>query len=246
MELTWTTSASADDRNHDQEVALDTSELGSPGGAVWASVSPDKGGWAWVIYNRWTDVDDHDSELAAGLAADEAGAKAAVAAWVAAHLNEGVRGEYSFDMPAVICVRVSTDKGEAAARLAIGAVGTFEDIGTVRPCFGTPDTDGVAFKITEIGPRGTAGLVYAGDESGNDLPTTTGEEGTAEPITDAPGARYLTDEWYAEAHASLDALDETASGDSNDAEIEAGRDVADTLAQLLAWLGHPRPESSEY
>src|SRR5580692_7568675 len=36
--LRWYTSASADDENHDQEVNLD--KAGNPGGAVWASVSP--------------------------------------------------------------------------------------------------------------------------------------------------------------------------------------------------------------
>lgn len=87
MNLTWTTSASADDDNHDQET--DLTAIGCPGGAVWASVAPDSrvlpgyGPWAWVIYNRWNDVDDHDCELAAGPANSEDEAKAAVANWAA-------------------------------------------------------------------------------------------------------------------------------------------------------------------
>lgn len=84
VELTWTTSASADDENHDQETDLDA--IGSPGGASWASVSPDSrpgaGPWAWVIYDRWNDVDEHDSVLGGGPADSEDAAKAAVAAWV--------------------------------------------------------------------------------------------------------------------------------------------------------------------
>jgi hypothetical protein len=84
MELTWTTSASADEDNHDQETDLDST--GSPGGAAWATVAPEGGPdhkpWMWVIYDRWIDVDEHDSELAAGETDHEDEAKAAVAAWV--------------------------------------------------------------------------------------------------------------------------------------------------------------------
>jgi hypothetical protein len=85
LPLQWYTSDSADDDNHDQEVDLD--RIGSPGGASWASVAPggtpESGGWHWVIYNRWTNMDKHDSELAAGYGT-EAEAKAAVTAWVRA------------------------------------------------------------------------------------------------------------------------------------------------------------------
>ena len=83
--LTWYTSQSAD-TEHDQEVDLDA--IGSPGGASWASVSPDSGRtrapWVWVIYDRWTDVDeDPDPVLAEGGAGTEAEAKFAVGEWVA-------------------------------------------------------------------------------------------------------------------------------------------------------------------
>lgn len=82
MSLTWTTSASADDQNHDQETDLDA--IGSPNGASWASVSPESEGWAWVIYDRWLDVDEApDPVLASGKADGEGTAKAAVEAWVA-------------------------------------------------------------------------------------------------------------------------------------------------------------------
>ncbi len=87
--LTWTTSDSADEANHDQETNLDA--IGNPGGAVWASVSPvvlhDQQKWAWVIYNCWTDVDEHECELAAGRVDTEGQAKAAVTEWVRAALS---------------------------------------------------------------------------------------------------------------------------------------------------------------
>jgi hypothetical protein len=85
--LRWYTSVSADDENHDQEVNLD--KAGNPGGAVWASVSPNSqpgyGPWVWVIYDRWLDVDEEpDPTLADGPAASEEAAKVAVAEWVRA------------------------------------------------------------------------------------------------------------------------------------------------------------------
>lgn len=94
MELTWRTSASADEHNHDQET--DLGPLGEPGGAVWATVSPDgRAGhrlWIWVIYNRWNDVDEGpDSVLASGEADEEGEAKEAVAAWVAKQRLEVLR-----------------------------------------------------------------------------------------------------------------------------------------------------------
>lgn len=83
MPLTWYTSVSADEDNHDQEVDLDA--IGSPGGASWASVSPNDPGWHWEIFDRWLDVDeDPDPTLAVGEAGDEAGAKVAVESWVEA------------------------------------------------------------------------------------------------------------------------------------------------------------------
>lgn len=77
--LTWTTSASADDLAHDQETDLGT--IGSPGGAAWASVSPEGSGWNWAVYDRWL-LEDGDI-LDCGHVATEDEAKAAVAAWVA-------------------------------------------------------------------------------------------------------------------------------------------------------------------
>jgi hypothetical protein len=86
MELTWTTSASADYDNHDQETELDT--IGNPGGAVWASVSPDRDDWVWEIFDRWLDVDDEPyASIAIGRAGDEAGAKAAVQSWADSRMS---------------------------------------------------------------------------------------------------------------------------------------------------------------
>jgi hypothetical protein len=87
MELTWTTSASADDDNHDQETELDT--IGNPGGAVWASVSPDpRYGWVWEIFGRWLDADDDpQATIDVGTADDEAGAKAAVQSWADSRMS---------------------------------------------------------------------------------------------------------------------------------------------------------------
>jgi hypothetical protein len=86
IELTWITSMSADDDNHDQETDLDA--IGSPGSASWASVSPSEHGkWWWVVYDRWIINEDSepDPTLAEGHADGEEQAKAAVAEWVAAH-----------------------------------------------------------------------------------------------------------------------------------------------------------------
>ena len=84
MELAWYTSDSADECNHDQEVDLD--RIGNPGGASWAYVAPDgRPGhkpWNCEVLDRWL-YEDAET-LAAGEADDEAGAKAAVTAWVAA------------------------------------------------------------------------------------------------------------------------------------------------------------------
>jgi hypothetical protein len=90
MNLDWYTSASADDQNHDQETDLD--QIGSPGGASWASVCPDgepgRKPWIWVIYDRWLDVDEApDPELARGEADNDDEAKAAVAGWVQAAVS---------------------------------------------------------------------------------------------------------------------------------------------------------------
>jgi hypothetical protein len=89
MNLNWRTSDSADDMNHDQEVDLD--KAGNPGGASWASVSPDGAGWVWVVYDRWLDVDaEPDPELARGGTDTEDQAKAAVAEWVRKQDSEPV------------------------------------------------------------------------------------------------------------------------------------------------------------
>lgn len=83
--LPWRTSASADEHAHDQEA--DLAALGSPGGAVWASVSPEGDGWHWGIYDRWLweDIDAGGHVLACGNVASEDQAKEAASAWVAAH-----------------------------------------------------------------------------------------------------------------------------------------------------------------
>jgi hypothetical protein len=85
-DLNWYTSNSADDQNHDQET--DLAKIGNPGGAEWASVSPDgRPGhkpWNWEIYDRWIDVDEEPGHtLAYGKTDTEDLAKAAVAGWVA-------------------------------------------------------------------------------------------------------------------------------------------------------------------
>lgn len=86
--LRWTTSASADAENHDQETDLDA--IGSPGGASWASAAPDgrKGHepWTWEIWDRWL-IEDGNL-LANGEAASEDAAKAAVAIWVGLALDQ--------------------------------------------------------------------------------------------------------------------------------------------------------------
>ena len=87
-DLAWYRSQSADAEHDDQEVDLDA--IGSPGGASWASVSPDSGRtrapWVWVIYDRWIDVDSEpDPVLAEGGAGTEAEAKTAIATWVRDH-----------------------------------------------------------------------------------------------------------------------------------------------------------------
>jgi hypothetical protein len=82
--IKWVTSASADEDNHDQEAEM--AAIGSPGGAVWASVSPDRGNWAWAVYATWLweDIDTNpDATLAEGTAATEQDAKDAVAEWAA-------------------------------------------------------------------------------------------------------------------------------------------------------------------
>lgn len=80
IDLAWTTSGCADDFNHDQEV--DLGAIGSPGGAEWAYVCPNGGEWTWGVLDRW--LWDDASYLANGLVPDEAQAKQAVQAWVAA------------------------------------------------------------------------------------------------------------------------------------------------------------------
>jgi hypothetical protein len=86
-ELAWRTSDSADEENHDQET--DLAAIGNPGGAEWASASPDgRPGipWTWGVYRRWLwediDADPERNILAEGIAGDEDEAKMRVAEWV--------------------------------------------------------------------------------------------------------------------------------------------------------------------
>jgi hypothetical protein len=73
-------------------------------------------------------------------------------------------------------------------------------------------------------------------------------------LREAPGFRpapaaaailELTPELAASMHDSLAALDKAASGDSNDHEIECGRDCADNLIILLELLGYPYKSNEE-
>jgi hypothetical protein len=125
-DLAWCTSASADAENHDQEV--DLAALGAPGGAAWASVAPDSspGPWAWVIYDRWIDVDSWpDPVLAEGPAGTEAEAKAAVQAWVRDHPAAPAEQE---DRPAMIKIRTDPLRG-ALLRMMINAARSLNEPG---------------------------------------------------------------------------------------------------------------------
>ncbi len=98
-ELAWTTSASADDHAHDQET--DLSAIGSPGGAIWASVAPEGNGWNWTICDRWL-WEDADI-LACGSAGTEELAKAAVTSWAEGHMPSRPCEVDDCDNPAVPC-----------------------------------------------------------------------------------------------------------------------------------------------
>jgi hypothetical protein len=246
MELAWTESASADEHNHDQET--DLTAIGSPGGGVWASVSPShEGQWWWVIYDRWNDVDEApDPTLAEGHVAGEDEAKAAVNDWVTDHLYVGAMTEYTFDLAAVITVHVHPAGGPDAARQAADSIETLVD-GGVAGTDANPEADDVTFELTCVAPRGPAWLIDIDSEYG-----LAGEfpEPSSDGVTDGmmPEPILGVDLSAADIegmHEALATLDAAAEGDSNDAEIEAGHDCAEELARLLAMLGHPYSRSEE-
>jgi hypothetical protein len=234
MELTWITSASADEHNHDQET--DLTVIGSPGGASWASVAPDgRAGhkpWVWVIYSRWNDVDEgDDAVLAEGEADDEDEAKAAVATWADAHTDPAELTEYTFDIAAVATFRIGAPDYATARRAADGLMEFNVRDNTVEE--GADDPPGLVYRLTCVAPRGRASFVDADPE---DASVPAGDVQTlAEPVTDLD----LSAADIGAMHEALATLDAAAGGDSNDAEIEAGHDCADHLARLLAMLGHP-------
>jgi hypothetical protein len=237
MNLTWTLSASADEANHDQET--DLTAIGSPGGASWASVAPDgRDGhqpWGWTVYNRWNDVDEgDDAVLAEGGADGESGAKAAVAVWVTEHT---ALTEYTFDIVAVATFRIGAPDYAAARRAAEGLMEFNVRDNTVEES--ADDPPGLVYRLTCVAPRGKASFVDADPE---DASVPAGDVQTfTEPILDLdlPAADIEA------MHEALATLDDAASGDSNDAEIEAGHDCAGHLARLLAMLGHPYNNNSE-
>lgn len=147
---------------------------------------------------------------------------------------------YKFDLVTVTTVDVRTRYGADAARQAVASVEEFEAGGYPAHDAQAPD---VAFTVTCAAPRGRAYLVSATDASGEGLPDPAddecdlGDENLPEPICDVKLATAL----IAEMWASLDALEAAADGDSNDHEIECGKDCADHLTLLLETLGFKRP-----
>jgi hypothetical protein len=249
MDLTWTLSASADEANHDQET--DLGPLGSPGGAVWATVAPDgrvgRKLWGWVIYSRWNDVDEgDDAVLAEGEADEEDEAKVAVADWVEDHLYVGAMTEYTFDLAAVITVHVSTAGGVDAARQAADSIETLVD-GGVAGTDANPEADDVTFELTCVAPRGPAWLIDIDSDYGlsGEFPEPSSDGVTDGMMPEPILGVDLSAADIAAMHEALATLDDAATGDSNDAEIEAGHDCADHLARLLALLGHPYNASEE-
>jgi hypothetical protein len=194
-----------------------------------------------VIYDRWLDVDEEpDPTLAEGHVAGEGEAKAAVTDWVTDHLYVGVMTEYTFDLAAVVTVHVHTAGGPDAARQAADSIETLVD-GGVAGTDANPEADDVTFELTCVAPRGAAWLIDIDSDYGLDdefpepSPDGVTDGMMPEPILGVD----LSAADIRDMHEALAALDDAASGDSNDAEIEAGHDCAEYLIRLLALLGHP-------
>jgi len=98
----------------------------------------------------------------------------------------------------------------------------------------TDSTPFVSVAVTCVAPRGRAYLVDV-ERNGQWAHDGCDGEEIPEPVTDV----NLSGQFYADAHEALDMLNAAADGDSNDAEIEAGRNVADLLQMALSMLGHP-------
>jgi hypothetical protein len=145
--------------------------------------------------------------------------------------------EYKFDIVAVATFDIGAPDYATARRAADGLQEFNVRSNTVDE--GIEDPPGLTYSLTFVAPRGRASYVDSYPEDGgvpaDDVQTFV------EPITDV----HLSRELIASMHLSLATLDETAVGDSNDAEIEAGRDCADQLGILLRMLGHPYKSESE-
>lgn len=136
--LTWELSASADGVNRNQWA--DLAAKGSPGGAIWASVSPEPGHWHWAVYASWLreDIDASPARtLAQGTAPLEDEAKEAVARWVAAQEegkavmteeSQSAPGDddlvFTFELTGRMMTRLTRDE----ARAVLGLDGTPDDM----------------------------------------------------------------------------------------------------------------------
>ena len=126
---------------------------------------------------------------------------------------------YKFDVMSVTTFDVTTAHGEGAARQAAESLESYE------PGFGidaAPTAPDVTFEMTCTAPRGRAYLVETEGDSGEELP---------EPI-DGEHRAALKDE--------LENAIQALEGDSNDAEHDALRDLAETVAAVLGEDFNPR------
>lgn len=149
--------------------------------------------------------------------------------------NAGVLATYKFDIVAVTTVNVITSGGEDAARQAAASIETYEP-GSLRPWDARPDTDEAQFEMSCAAMRGEPYLVDVNPADGYGDDEAVGDGLIPGPVL----GLSLTPAEIASMHQALDDLDTAAEGSSNDAEIEAGRECASYLEQLLTILGYPR------
>jgi hypothetical protein len=140
----------------------------------------------------------------------------------------------------------SDDEATTAARFlaarslkAIGAGIRPEEITLTRapvtsPLPANPDPADPAVAVQAL--RDLTRVIIYGDGSGL-------EDVAIDRCDRMSGMLATIDAWFgsfaADARQALAELAKTAAGDSNDDEIEAGRECADLLEQILAVLGYP-------
>lgn len=143
------------------------------------------------------------------------------------------RATYKFDVVSVTTFDITTAHGEAAARQAAESIEAYERVSVDA----NPEAPDVTFDLVCVAPRGKPYLVDADPEPDNGNDTSITDPSIPEPIDGEHRSSLL--EELAEAVEALE-------GDSNDAEHDALRSLAETVAMVLGVEFDPRSPDDDW